>query len=193
MYLNIKLGQSEEYYRRKLLMEKIKGNYLGIYDYLYIFHRDMCWDILLKNDEISPTLAYSYCENKIKGRDTFLEQYILKNKIITFQYIVYVIKERWPEAEEIIIKEEWMIMPYIEGIIKGPWPEAEPIIACSDKDSFTYADSILNDRFPAGEFTIMSSPWYKRKYITFLKHINKYEEYLVDSRQQWELSQNGKN
>lgn len=94
------INQSPEYYKKLLLLDKIKQNML-LREKQYIFNQGYCWNILF-NDKDATTLCYEY-SSFIGKRFPEGEKYILKNLNIALNYYHKNLShKRWPELESII-------------------------------------------------------------------------------------------
>lgn len=91
-----KYHQSEEYYRKLLLLSKIKRESYLFIDKQYIFDKGYCWDILLK-DKNSPWLCCNYARNVLNGEFPEGEHFINKNEQARYSYLNFVLKKRYAE------------------------------------------------------------------------------------------------
>lgn len=148
MNYEFKKRQSEEYYRKLLLLNKVKP-FLDFEQKQYIFNKSFCHDILF-NDKDVTELCYVYAVKILKGPFPEGEIYISKNVIYSYYYAVKILKDRFELGESII---------------------SESIVY-----SLSYVTEILHDRFPLAESNIFNSG-YKMEYIDYLKSIGKFKNH----------------
>lgn len=96
----IKFDEPEEYYRKLLLLNKIKPC-LSHLDKQYIFNKGFCWDVFFKDKFISH-LCYGYAIAYDK-RIPEGESYILESAELSYMYARNIIKGRWAEAEALLM------------------------------------------------------------------------------------------
>lgn len=65
--MTINLNDSEDYYRKLLLLDKMKPS-LNFIEKAYIFKKEYCWDIL-KHDKDYPYFLYSYTKKPTHNRE----------------------------------------------------------------------------------------------------------------------------
>lgn len=165
--------QKEDYYRKMLLLDKVKPR-LCLHDKQYIFNRRYCWDILFKDSNISK-LAFMYARDILKGPFPEGEQYILKSPRYAAYYAIMILKTPWPEAEDIISTDSYFTCLYIKHVLKKePFPKGEKIISTNPNKSIWYVEYVLKDRFPLAEETILNS-MYKEYYLKLLETYAKYK------------------
>lgn len=114
MKLEFKRDQSEEYYRKFLLLNKLynsNNSYSKIIDLVfkeYIFKQGYCWDILFK-DKMAPTYAYNYSVC-VLNENPFPEgePYIAKNPKHAYLYAKHILRDRFELCE-----------PYLDAYYKS--------------------------------------------------------------------------
>ena len=174
MSLIFRPNQSEEYYRKLLLLDKIK-KHVNIQEKSYIFNQKMCWDILLKDDDVS-YLACTYAD-RLQKRIPELEKYILQSTRMIYLYAFGVIEGRWFEAEDHFIKNAKVldILEYNLYIMRKRWPEVEKYYLKSPRILLSYVINIIEDRFVEGEEVLLNSSC-RMQYLNFLRQIGKLNE-----------------
>lgn len=95
-------NQSEEFYRKLLLLDKLK-TILSIDEKQCIFDKGYCWGILFKDKE-SPSLCYYYSINVLRGPFPEGEKYIARDMVYAYYYATVILKDRFIEGEEQITK-----------------------------------------------------------------------------------------
>lgn len=121
MNLKLKVNQSEEYYRKILLLDKLKP-FLSILNKQYIFFENYCWDILLK-DSMAPSLCFWYSFHRLKKPFPEGEKYISEDAMLSYHYSKFILKDRFLLAEEKIFKtttSDWKnkYLAFLESIGK---------------------------------------------------------------------------
>jgi hypothetical protein len=130
---------------------------------------------------MDPSQAYKKCLDE-KRRILELEKFIIKDSVLSINYVSKIIKGPWEEGEEIISKHAQCSYFYASQILKKPWEKGEKSISSVAFYSYWYAHDILNDLFYLAHPTIFNSN-FKDDYIKFLKSINcdlsEIEEWLI--------------
>jgi hypothetical protein len=130
-----------------------------------------------------PTKLKDVFEEAIKTKNkeltTALISYIDDPELI-YKYAKNIVKGKLNEREEdIIATSAYYSYRYARDILKGPFPKGENIIANSPFHAYVYAEVVLKDRFKKGEEAIINGP-YITEYLSFLKRIGKFDEFLKD-------------
>ena len=182
-----KEDQPEEFYRKLLLLDKVKP-LLNNDEKQYIFDKGDCWDILFKDKRAHRfCLEYAlYFLNNISPEDYLIpkvtkrffegEKYIAINAGSAFLYIKHILRDTWPEAETSLLNNQIYAFKYIQEYKKKPWSEAEHLFISDPYYAYHYASTILKDRWPEAENVILSIMGLRNDYIKFLKKINKFHE-----------------
>lgn len=102
-----KFNQSEEFYRKLLLLDKLKKELLPEKKN-YIFEQGHCWDLLLKenDEELVEKLTFNYVAFCAKKPVPELEPYFCKNALCAFAYASRILKDRFPMGEIAIKKNK---------------------------------------------------------------------------------------
>ena len=114
--------------------------------------------------------AYRKCFDE-KRRILELEKFIIKDSVLSINYVSKIIKGPWEEGEEVISKHAQSSYFYASQILKKPWKKGEKSISNVAFYSYWYAHDILNGPFSLGHPTIFNSN-FKDDYVKFLKSIN---------------------
>lgn len=117
-----------------------------------------------------PEIAYEYARRVIKGRWPEAEKYIATKKDVALQYAANVIKDRFPEYEKLLIAKKMReeIFYYCK-VTRKRFPEAEHILAKGAmNDILDYANLIIKGRFELAEPKIITKPKYILAYAQVL-------------------------
>jgi hypothetical protein len=114
--------------------------------------------------------AYRKCLDE-KSRILELEKFIIKDAVLSINYVSKIIKGPWEEGEEVISKHSQSSYFYASQILKRPWEKGEKSISNVAFYSYWYAHDVINGPFPLGHPVIFNS-YFKIDYIKFLKSIN---------------------
>ena len=130
---------------------------------------------LLNKARKDPKWAYEYALNRIRGRWSEAEHYIMQDPRWAYEYAENVIKGRWSEAEHYIMQDPVWAYCYAKKIINGRWPEAEPYIMKDAQWAYWYARNVIRGRWPEAEPRIMQS-MYAKDYKKLFKIRGKLKE-----------------
>lgn len=103
MSIEFKYNQSEEYYKKLLLLDKVKPS-LDLSYKEYIFEKNYCWDILLKDKKYASHFAYMYIAEFNKAVPD-LEPYLAKESVYAYYYAKNILKGRFLLGEELIFSD----------------------------------------------------------------------------------------
>lgn len=127
-----------------------------------------------KEHDISAILSsaeWSYMYGKfIRKRFKLGEPSILTSPTYAYLYAYEVIKGRWIEAEKIIASDPFASLAYARNVIGGRFHLGEDAIKRSPSASSDYVFSIIRKRDPSFEASIKKSPSASYQYaLTFIK------------------------
>jgi len=123
-------------------------------------------------------IALKYASNILYGRFEKAEDRISKSSFYSLKYATEIIGGRFEKGEETISKDPISSLKYAQLIMHSKFEKGEQAISTRSDTSFIYATKILKDRFKEGEKSIMKNKTYLNNYISFLRKINKLEEFL---------------
>lgn len=178
MNYQFKEDQTEEYYRKLLLLNKVKP-FLKTSQKFYIFKLGFCWNLLFK-DEDGPSLCYDYAKRVLKTFFPEGEKIIATDPFYSYMYAKHILKSPFRLGEKAISCNCPYAYLYAKDVLKGRFLEGEKAIASTALHARIYAMHILHDRFPLGELAIINSQ-HKELYLRFLRKIGKEYELKIKS------------